>query len=295
MRHPLWLAVPCTLALFTACGSAPGAPASGGLSDDELQTEASGSVVEDLQSALALFGVASPQAQGSCRTLDPSSILDGNGRPLDSDGDGVPDKAVWDLSGCARDGLTVSGQRELSDPAPTSPVPITYLDTPINLSETYTRPDGSTRTLVRNGQSSGTIAGGSLTIVRAVTDTVTDSAHPERSATWHNGVTVQYQTADGSSLSFRQPLPAGTVSVNGPREWDIVKNGNSVSTYLTVTTTTPLAYDPSCDGSGNRIFGSAHARSGAFNVQVYSDPARTQLEKTVSVTFQDCLASTTVQ
>lgn len=293
MRHPLWLAVPCTLALC-ACGSAPSAPG-GGLSDDELQTEASGTVVEDLQSALSLFSVASLQAQDSCRTLDPSSILGPDGKPLDSDGDGVPDKVVWDLSGCVRDGLTISGQRELSDPAPTSPVPITYTDTPINLSETFTRPDGSTRVVVRNGQSNGTIQGGSLSIVRAVTDTVTDSAHPELSATWHNGVTVQYQTADGSALSFRQPLPAGTVSVNGPRDWTFVKDGNNVSKYLTVTTTTPLAYDPTCDGRGKGIFGSSHARSGAFNVQIFSDPARTQLQKTVYVTFQDCVASTTIQ
>lgn len=306
MKNLNLIAAGLTLALtLAACGSASTPAATtdpAPLGSAETVNEIGGSVASDTEQLLASLtdgGTASPLSVGDqatgCRTADPAaSSLNPAGKPLDSDNDGVPDLVTWIYTGCTRAGTTLNGRSRLSDPNSDPALAGSFLEQPMGLSFAYTRADGTVRTVTKNGSSTGTLTGrSSLNIVRDLTETTTDTLHPTRQATWKNGVTVQFTAAPGASIDRRSALPAGTVSVNGPREWHVTDGGVQVDRYLTIATTTPLAYDPTCDSTADRIFGTSHARSGAFNVLVYSDAARTALKKTITVTYTDCAVAVT--
>lgn len=285
--------------LLSAC-SAPSTPGADPAPLDDLstQTELGGAVASDIEQTLATLSDTGPLAAlGLCRTADPaSSKLGPDGKPLDTDQDSVPDNVTWIHANCQRGGLTVGGRTTLSDPTPDTALAGSFIDTSHDLSLSYTRADSTVRTALRNGTSSGTLRNhADLTIVRNVTETVTDTAHPARQATWNNRVTVQYTAAPGQRVNRRAALPAGTVAVNGPREWHVSNGAQHVDRFLQIVTTTPIAFDPTCHSQADRIFGSSHARSGAFQVLVYAEAAHATLQKTITVTYADCVPTITTR
>lgn len=301
MNHMKLLAGLTLILSLAACGSVGTPPSVSAdpapLSSADTTSELGGAVASDVEQTLsslsdtAAFGSQSLDSQANaCRAADPaSSLLDPAGRPLDSDTDGIPDRVVWLYTSCQRGGAVLNGSSLLSDPNADPTVAGSFVEQPRNLALSYTRADGSVRTETRNGSSTGTLTGrSSLNIARDITETISDTLHASRLATWKNQVTVQFTAAAGQTIDRRHALPAGTVSVNGPREWHVSDGTRQADRYLTIVTTAPLAFDPTCNSMADRIFGSSHARSGSFNVLVYGDAARTVLNKTVTVTYQDC-------
>lgn len=302
MKHLNLMAGLTLTLILAACGSTslPVVTDPAPLTSADTVNEIGGSVASDTEQLLASLsdigplGIQSVQATG-CRVADPAaSALTAAGKPVDTDTDGVPDNVTWIHTACMRAGASVSGRTQLSDPNSDAALAGSFISQDTDLAFTTTRADGTVRTVTRNGGSTGTVTTrSSLNIVRNVTETTSDTLHPTRAATWQNRVTVRYTAAPGGSIDRRSALPAGTVSVDGPREWHVTDGDRQIDRYLTVTTTTPLAYDPTCSTTAERIFGSSHARSGAFNVLVYSDAARTQLKKTVTVSYTDCAPTIT--
>lgn len=283
---------------LAACGDT-GTPNTD-LTAAQQSSEVAASVSNDVEQTLASLtdagALSGLSAQGlPCRTADPAtSTLNSNGKPVDSDQDGVPDNVTWVLNNCVIGGASVSGKRHISDPSSNADLAGSYLDEPQGLTYVYVRADGHARTVVSNGSSVVTVSNRThMNIVRSLSERSTDSSTPAREATWINQVTVEFTAAPGQTIDRRKPLPAGTVSVNGPREWHVINGTQTLDRYLTIQTTSPLSIDPTCNSTPRGIFASSHAVSGAFNVLVYQDSARTQLEKTVTVTYQNCTMTIT--
>ena len=194
MKTALLPALTLALVLSACTTSSPPVTASepAPLADMATQTEVGGAVASDVEQTLGSLSDVGVGPLASCRAPDAaSSALDAGGRPVDSDADGVPDHVTWVYTACMRGGASVNGRALLSDPSADVALAGSFVDTAQNLTLAYTRADGTTRTAVRTGTSSGTLRNRTdLTIVRTIDETVSDSAHPTRQATWKNLVTV---------------------------------------------------------------------------------------------------------
>ncbi|HEY7479978.1 MAG TPA: hypothetical protein VH680_05645 [Gemmatimonadales bacterium] len=175
----------------------------------------------------------------------------------DTDGDGVPDEANYNLTAppCHYTGvrgfsLDVVGQLRIVDPVPDTAgfganITVTNLRFSLDAEESDLEYD-----LTRNGT---IVLTGSPTALHQEVDlqvlrTFTGFSDAQVEHVW----SVDF--APETSLQINQPLPSGSVTVTGSVAWFRGGDQESQENFdLTITTATPLHYDASCPETGQRF------------------------------------------
>lgn len=184
--------------------------------------------------------------------------------PADSDGDGVPDDAVYFFTAppCRFTGwrggtLEFVGQLRIQDPAPLA-AGFGYEGTLTNLLTRFTSADGRiiydvrrNGTRVLSGSVSSLILSTDLQLIRTFIGK-SDAAVDQQ---W----TLSYTPS--SSLQINAPVPSGTLDIAGTLDWT-----RAAEHYvLTVTTPAPLHYNADCADTVQRIDAGEMRLTGTFN------------------------------
>jgi hypothetical protein len=184
--------------------------------------------------------------------------------PADSDGDGVPDDALYFFTAppCRFTGwrggtLEFVGQLRIQDPAPID-AGFGYEGTLTNLLTRFTSADGRiiydvrrNGTRVLSGSISSLILSTDLQLIRTFIGK-SDAAVDQQ---W----TLTYTPA--SPLQINAPVPSGTLDIAGTLDWT-----RATEHYvLTVTTPTPLHYNADCIDTVQRIDAGEMRLTGTYN------------------------------
>lgn len=181
----------------------------------------------------------------------------------DSDGDGIPDDANYlftappcRFTGFRGSTLDIVGQIRIQDPTLTA-AGFGFLATLTSLRFTYTPASGSSvYSVTRNGTRALT---GSVDGLQLVTDLQVARTFPGQSdAAVDQQWTVTF--TGESQLAINQPLPSGTLDVEGTLNW----TRGTESLDLTVTTETPVHYNAGCSGDSRRIDAGEVRANGTF-------------------------------
>ena len=170
-----------------------------------------------------------------------------SGDATDLDGDHVPTDAIYtfSLQACARHyangtgAHSVSGIKEISDPTPNI-ADHSWSEKLTGWVNLDSRPDGVVVKETRDGDRRSSISGSVL--IKQHDVTVLRVRTGAADTTWHNTGSFTFTAAKNAVISDVDALPAGTIALNGMREW--TRNGKSVT--FTASTLTPLIYDPTC-------------------------------------------------
>ncbi len=277
--HRRRLAAAAALTMLAACGDAAGPL-------EDRQVELLGTAlrdeVETSVGALTPRGVLLPFSERRvptgaalaplplCATVAPSVAS--------SDDDIVPDSAVFTFTvpPCSyddvRDGrVEVSGVVEIVDPRPDATGfeyvatldDLAYRYVSSNLEGNYTVLRNGTRWL--DGGPAALTLNVSLQILRALADLDADVAQ-----NW----TATFTPAAGTSLVVGQPLPDGTINIEGTVDWS--RLGEAFS--LAVSTPTPLEYDSDCTDTPQRVRAGELRGAGTFEGQ----------DGSVQLVWRDC-------
>jgi hypothetical protein len=226
-----------------------------------------------LQSALDPIGTtqasASPTAFASPPCVTSSS-------PEDSDGDGVPDDAIYlftappcRFTGWRGGTLDIVGQLRIQDPAP-SQAGFGYEATLTGLRTLFIIGDNNLIDVRRNG---ARVLSGSVSSLLLSTD-----LQLQRSFAGKPDAAVDQQWTvtftPGGPLQINLPLPSGALNIAGTFNW----NRGTEDFFLTVTTPTLLHYNAGCTDTVQRIdAGELHA-TGVFD----------DMEGSVRVRWTEC-------
>ena len=181
----------------------------------------------------------------------------------DTDGDGVPDSAVWTFAAANCTETDVEGNRSvvtgsvaISDPGITA-----GYDLQLNSLTGQYFQNGDTSPILQ------LIMDGDWSL-RATSDAIsTDQNYTyvltvqNERVTLANDLAVAFNAASGTSISWGVPLPDGTISIDGA--WRVSSSRESHS--LTLVTVTPLSYDDSCEGIVEGVI-DAYGTGGAVRV-----------------------------
>ncbi|HEX6435317.1 MAG TPA: hypothetical protein VFZ87_13805 [Gemmatimonadales bacterium] len=219
--------------------------------------------VEAALSALTLPSSLGPLGTAQAPTAYHASCVNPT-TPNDSDGDGVPDDALYFFTAppCRFTGwrggtLEFVGQLRIQDPAPTA-AGFGYEGTLTNLLTRFTSADGRiiydvrrNGTRVLSGSVSSLILSTDLQLIRTFVGK-SDAAVDQQ---W----TLTYTPA--ASLQINAPVPSGTLDIAGTLDWT-----RATEHYvLTVTTPTPLHYNADCSDTVQRIDSGEMHLAGTFN------------------------------
>ena len=264
--RPRCLAALAALTLLAGCGDAAGPL------DDRQVDELGAALRDEVETSVGGFTVRGALLPFSERRAGSGAALaalplcaTGAPNTTSTDGDAVPDSVVFTFTvpPCSyndvRDGrVEVSGAIEIVDPAPTVGG-FEYVATLENLAYRYVSPElAGNYTVLRNGtrsldgDASRLTLSANLQIVRALAD-----FNANVSQDW----TATFTPAPGASLSAGQPLPDGTVGIEGTLGWS--RPGESFS--LAVSTPTPLEYDADCTDTPQRIVAGELRAAGTFD------------------------------
>jgi hypothetical protein len=198
-----------------------------------------------LQTTLTPIGTA--KASGSQST--PCVV---SSTPDDTDGDGVPDEAIYSFAappcrftGWRGGNVELVGRLQIGDPAPTV-AGFGYEATLMAIRTRFTGPDPDViYDVTRSGARvlSGSVGQLLLTSDLQVRRTFQGNQDATIDEKWNLGYTP------ASQLQINGPLNSGTISITGT--WDWSRADESLS--LTVTTPTPLEYDAGCTDTVQRI------------------------------------------
>lgn len=238
----------CT-ANLTDNSSGGGGGAGTGLVD--RYTELSTSLEDAAETEVATLTIGRPglplgfPAIASCPTASASG---------DGDADGIPDDVTYTFANppCTTTGffggtLSVTGQARIQDSSQATSGAYTVSLT--NLSWQFTDTAGTlSYTATRNGKRHR--SGNDSTITLQVADTVI-RAKPQITAlaTLTKQLTWTFTADAPGAIVASQPLPNGTVTVNGTLRW----RRRTEDWPLTVATVTPLVYDASCTTTAQRF------------------------------------------
>ena len=181
----------------------------------------------------------------------------------DTDGDGVPDNAVWTFTAANCTDTDVEGNRSvvtgsvaIADPGLTA-----GYDLQLNsLTSQFFRSGDLTPfvQLIMDGDWS--LRGTSDAITADQNYTYVLSVQNER-VSLANDLAVAFTAASGTSIAWGVPLPNGTISIDGA--WRVSSSRETHS--LTLVTATPLSYDDTCQGVVAGIL-DAYGTGGAVRV-----------------------------
>jgi hypothetical protein len=202
-----------------------------------------------LPSSLAPIGTA-PAAGAAPAAASTSCVTPST--PTDSDGDGVPDDAIYlftappcRFTGWRGGTLDVVGQLRIQDPAPTQ-AGFGYEATLTGLRSRFTNKDNTViYDVTRNGTRvvSGSISSLLLTADLQLIRTFAGKPDAAIDKQW----TVTYTPA--ASLQINTPIPSGSLDIAGTMNW----TRGTEDLTLTVTTPTPLHYNADCTDTVQRI------------------------------------------
>ena len=232
--------------------------------------------VEAAVSALTLPGSLDPLGTAQAPTAYNASCVTPT-TPADSDGDGVPDDAIYFFTAppCRFTGwrggtLEFVGQLRIQDPAPLQ-AGFGYEGTLTNLLTRFTSADGRiiydvrrNGTRVLSGSVSSLILSTDLQLIRTFIGK-SDAAVDQQ---W----TLSFTPA--TPLQINAPVPSGTLDIAGAMDWTRATEHYA----LTVTTPTPLHYNADCTDTVQRIDGGEMHLGGTFN----------ETEGTVRVNWSEC-------
>jgi len=164
----------------------------------------------------------------------------------DTDGDGVPDNAVWTFTAANCTDTDVDGNRTvvtgsvaIADPGLTA-----GYDLGLNALTMQYYESGALSPLLQlvlDGDWS--LRGTSEAITGDQNYTFALTVQGQR-VTLANDLAVAFTATSGSSIAWGAPLPNGTISIDGA--WRVSSSRETHS--LTLLTATPLAYDDGCQG-----------------------------------------------
>ncbi len=230
---------------------------------DELISSSSLVTVENAVNSLS-FGEstqANVRARPACVTVTPSPLVD-------TDADGVPDTATYTFN-CSKTDVVFSSSKKgtLLVTDPSSVAGVWGFDSTSDLTETRTNNiTGKTVTEVRKGSRSPRKT--SDQVVQSHNITVTRSVTDQPTATITNLWNYVFNATTPSSIVMGQPLPAGTASLSG--NWSYNRDGKS-RTY-TVSTISPLQFDPTCTDRlkivGGKLRGTLSNNSGEGFIEI---------------------------
>jgi hypothetical protein len=186
--------------------------------------------------------------------------------PTDSDGDGVPDDAMYlftappcRFTGWRGGTLDIVGQLRIQDPAP-SAAGFGYEATLTGLRTRFTTAgDEVIYDVTRNGTRvlSGSISSLLLSSDLQVIRTFAGKPDAAVDQQW----TVTYTPA--TSLQINAPIPNGTLDIAGTIDW----TRGTEHVALTVTTPVPLRYNAGCTDTVQRIDEGEMQAEGTFEVE----------------------------
>jgi hypothetical protein len=223
--------------------------------------------VETLVSALTLqtsLGPVGTTQAASAPTAPMSAPCVSPSTPADSDGDGVPDDALYLLTSppCRFTGwrggtLEIWGQLRIQDPDPAQ-AGFGYEGTLTNLLTRLIASDNKVIYDVRrngsrvlSGSVSSLLLSEEVQIIRTFAGRL-DAAIDQQ---W----SVTYTPA--ASLQINQPIPSGTMDIAGTVNWDREPEHYN----MTVITPTPLHYNAGCTDTVQRIDGGELHLAGTFD------------------------------
>jgi hypothetical protein len=182
--------------------------------------------------------------------------------PADSDGDGVPDDAVYlfvappcRFTGWRGGTLDVVGQLRIQDPAPTQ-AGFGYEGTLTGLRTRFTSSDNRLTDVTRNGTRalSGSISQLVLSTNLQLIRTFAGKPDAAVDQQW----TTTYTPA--APLQINTPIPSGTLDIAGSLDW----TRGTEHYVLTATTPTALHYNADCGDTVQRIDAGEMHLSGTF-------------------------------
>ncbi|HET8625181.1 MAG TPA: hypothetical protein VFM14_16595 [Gemmatimonadales bacterium] len=242
--------------------------------DDQQVDELGSALRDEVETSVAAFfprGVLLPFSErqvSTAATLAPLPLCATASPPLtSSDDDIIPDSTVFTFTvpPCTydgvRDGLVeVTGQVEIVDLTPVSTGfdyrarlgDLAYRYVSQDLRDTYTVLRNGSRVLSGNG--TGLILDQSIQSQRTLAELVAQANQD-----WH----ATFTPATDGSLVVNEPLPDGTILIDGTLAW--ARAGESFS--LDVTTATPLEYDADCVDTPQRIRRGELRGAATFNGQ----------------------------
>jgi hypothetical protein len=219
--------------------------------------------VEAALSALTLSSSIDPLGTAQAPTSPASPQCVSPSTPADSDGDGIPDDAVYIFTappcrfiGWRGGTLDVTGQFRIQDPAP-SQAGFGYDGTLTGLRTRFTTSNNEviydvTRngTRVLSGSTAGLLLSTDLQVIRTFPGKPDGAIDQKWSVTY----------APGAPLQINLPVPSGTLDIAGSFNW----TRGTESFVLTVTTPSPLHYNANCNDTVQRIDSGALHVAGTF-------------------------------
>jgi hypothetical protein len=263
--------------LLAACET-PGATLGGGgggvgsgAPTARQRTELSLAAEDEMEAAVSALTLAAPGVPPSFVSAGCPSVVG----TTDSDGDGIPDDQVQtyvdppcSVTGFRGGTFAVTGTLEARDS--TSADSTSYLLTLTNLAWTATDSGTGTRsyTATRNGSrtrvqtDSSEVLTSNLTIVR------------NRPSLANTTITLSTTVEFMPQTLVGQSLPSGQLVVNGTWHW----TRSTEDWAITVSTPTPLVYDPTCTTTPQRITSGQLSLGGTIN----------GADGTLTLTFSAC-------
>jgi len=182
--------------------------------------------------------------------------------PGDSDGDGVPDDAVYlftappcRFTGWRGGTLDIVGQLRIQDPAPAQ-AGFGYAGTLTGLRTRFTSSDNKLTDVTRNG--TRTLSGSVSQLVLATNLQLIRTFAGKPDAAVDQQWTTTYTPA--APLQINAPIPSGTLDVAGTLDWTRLPE----HFVLTVTTPTVLHYNADCTDTVQRIDAGEMDLAGTF-------------------------------
>ncbi len=204
--------------------------------------------VPDFSTGLLPFLAVGRQLPGGLALTPPDSLPNcpAAADTTDTDGDGVPDDALWEFnaSDCTRTDLegnssVVTGSVGVSDPGLTPGYDLDIKGLSARFFQTG-ETDPSLR-LDLDGRWGLRGTSDALSLDQNYQFVLAPLGH---TATLTNDLAVAFAAAEGTAIAWGAPLPDGLLTING--NWDVV--GDEEAHHLTLTTVEPLVYDDACGG-----------------------------------------------
>jgi hypothetical protein len=269
----LWTVLSCSLAMaLTGCSasttstSGPSPDFNGASSATASEISASAgsmTMVQSTQSAGALGATAdaldrhqlhSEAAQAGGKGCGTVVINSENGQNQVTD-----ETITYALPACEFSGvlgmesLAITGELELTHPNPSV---FAFSSKATNLEFAFTA-SGVTSSETHNGTRQLTATSSLANESNDMTTVFVKAGAP--AGTLNNSLALSFTPSTGNTLAVGQPLPGGTIQASGTIGWTSASAGATVDTF-TISTITPLLYDPTCATSSASRFDSGQLK-----------------------------------
>ena len=264
----LWTVLSCSLAMALAGCSASTTPTPGPTADfngasnataSEISTSVgSMTMTQSTQSAGALFAT-----DPAGHRLHPETAGAGCGTVVinseNSQDQVTAETITYALPACEFTGIfgvdsfAITGTLELMHPNPSV---FAFSSQATNLEFAFTS-SGVTSSETRTGTRQLTATSGLANESNDMTTVFVKAGAP--AGTLNNSLALSFTPSSGNSLAVGQPLPGGSIQANGTIGWTSASAGATADSF-TISTITPLVYDPTCPTTSASRFDSGQLK-----------------------------------